>query len=472
MAIGVWLGSHATGADVSLSDASYVEVLEFDMGYGDVSEKEVTGTLRLRIRGTKAQVVGEIQAIQKYLQKAESYQARGLGGAIVSNEYLPVYLYVRLHGTTDDVNRSPITAARYSITNESIYKWDVECIDVEYLIDFTRRNYWEGAQEAVPLTTKDIDDSLAPVTVHNPTDSGDVGNWVEIASADIAGDLPGSTVIYFQNVGGAQNPLAVHIGQWLKDDESYPSPNEIIVMEAENGTVADPADVIAAVDASGGEYVDYSETYPVVSPIELVPIAWNLSRQELQIYDGRYYKFLVYLYDSTNASNHNYQLRLKRGTTVIFEGPVGSLTTLKGTASTDIRDLGVFRLPPMEEQLIGSPHPLMLELVITPATTAILTGAIKIDYMIALPVDGYRYIQSIGPVANNDYIVDDGTIGVIYGQHIDGNYPDIIGYGNQILLVPSYVNRLYFMVNDDINYTGSVNMYYRPRRLSIGNYTA
>jgi len=47
---------------------------------------------------------------------------------MVSNEYLPVYLYVRLHGTTDDVNRSPITAARYSITNESIYKWDVECM--------------------------------------------------------------------------------------------------------------------------------------------------------------------------------------------------------------------------------------------------------------------------------------------------------------------------------------------------------
>ena len=67
MAIGVWLGSHATGADVSLSDASYVEVLEFDMGYGDVSEKEATGTLRLRIRGTKAQVVGDIGDFMSFL---------------------------------------------------------------------------------------------------------------------------------------------------------------------------------------------------------------------------------------------------------------------------------------------------------------------------------------------------------------------------------------------------------------------
>src|SRR5512139_42549 len=474
MTIGLWLGTNTTGADLNLNDASYIEIIELDLGYGNPSDRTVIGSVRLRIAGTKAQMSGEVQAIQKYLQKAIDYSASSLGAPIITNEHDPVYLYMRLHETSDDVNRSPLVTARYGLTPESIYQWNHGCTAIEYFIDFERMNYWEGAQETVPLTTYTASNSTAQVDLYNPSDSGTAANWIEVATADIDGDLPGSLKLKIQNKGGAAaSPLVLHMGQWTKDDEGYPAPNDVILIEAENGIFADPADELAAATASNGKYISYSETYPVApNTIELVPIYWSLSKEELQIYDGRYYKFLMYLYDSTNAEDNNYQLRLKRGTTVIFKGPVGRSTTAKGSTATNIRDLGIFRLPPYNETLIGSPHPLVMELVITPSDTTVLTCVIKIDYILALPTDGYRYIQSVGPVANNDYIIDDGTLGLLYGQHTDGTYPDVLGFGNQLYLIPTYDNRIYFLFNDDTLFTFGVNAYYRPRRLSLGNYTA
>lgn len=473
MTIGLWLGTNTTGADLALNDSSYIEIIELDLGYGNPSDRTVVGSVRLHIEGTKDQMAGEVQGIQKYLQKAIDYSATGMGSPIITNEHDPVYLYIRLHGTTDDVNRSPLINARYGMTPASIYQWNHGCTSIEYFIDFERLNYWEGAQETVPLTTYDVDDSTSQVTLYNPSTSGTIANYIEIASADIDGDLPGSLKLKIQNKSGAAlSPIVFHMGQWTKSDEGYPQPHDVILIEAENGVFTDPADEIAAADASNGNYISYSETYPVVAPIELAPIYWSLAKEELEIYNGRYYKFLMYLYDTTGADDNNYQLRLKRGSTVIYEGPTGRATTAKGSVTTNIRDLGIFRLPPYNETLIGSPHPLIMELVITPADSSVLTGAVKVDYILALPTDGYRYIQSIGSVAADDYIIDDGTLGLLYGQHVDGTYPDALGFGNQLYLIPTYDNRIYFLFNDDTDFTFGVNAYYRPRRLSLGDYTA
>ena len=98
--------------------------------------------------------------------------------------------------------------------------------------------------------------------------------------------------------------------------------------------------------------------------------------------------------DNGSPDDYNYQLRMRRQVTkeIIWEGPI-----VRYGYDTDLqaRDLGTFRIPPTwnYEAYTGD---VLLELVLTPFDNTVTeVNGIRIDYLMLLPVDGFRYFSVI-----------------------------------------------------------------------------
>ena len=202
-----------------------------------------------------------------------------------------------------------------------------------------------------------------------------------------------------------------------------------------------------------------------------MPVSWTLTSSDLGYYKARYYKAILKLYDDTgDPDDYNYQLRIRNSTTleIIWEGP----TVRYGGYDTNLlaRDLGTFRIPPQfSNNLVSAMQNLTLELVLSPYDTTVtnVTG-LKIDYLMLMPVDGFRYWKIISGLDYQATGYDDGYQAFAYYILTGGKrMGDIIGRGNQIMLQPGIAQRLYFFLGEDIFKTGAVQLWYRPRRLSI-----
>lgn len=539
---------------VNLNDGDPFEIMEFDLGYGDPSEREISGSVRLLVNGNSpsmpmagavSHIRTSVQSVQKLLQQGINYWRNDKGAAITDSIGNIVYLEVKIE-SSDDYYRTPIVAARYSLPAETTWSLSVGCSQVEYVIDFMRRNWWEGPEAQLGLATSIVTETTNYVDVYNPKpyvndttpsitfdETGgqyfikDAGNrldrfitgsvvyarntgqdadysvlasaagqlevfqsvtdgassdngyflgseethYVKIDKGDVSGDLPSACKIMFKNTD-ADSLTDLWIGHWF-DDPAGACPT---VYEAEDGSY-DYVDDLISTDVpppSEGYLIEYNETFPGTTPNELIVIDWTLTTASLGYYRARYFKAILKLFDNSgNPNNYNYQLRIRRNSTIIWEGPIVRYGGYpKGTTTGDsvplARDLGTFRIPP-QYKIIPSMQNLKLELVFTPYDTTVgSVPGLKIDYLMLLPVDGFRYLQSVAGVAQNSIIYDEGYQGYAYVITSGGKGEgDVIGYGNQIMLQPGTDQRIYFFQGPDIFRTGQVKIYYRPRRLSI-----
>jgi hypothetical protein len=90
-----------------------------------------------------------------------------------------------------------------------------------------------------------------------------------------------------------------------------------------------------------------------------------------------------------------------------------------------------------------------------------------------LPVNVYRKLYSISGVAQNSVLVDDGVLGIYYQTVSSELVSDITVEGEPIMLWPGIDNRIYFIQHSetantaDIDRAMSVQVYYRPRRVTL-----
>lgn len=540
---------------IDLNGGDPWEVMEIDLGYGDPSEKEISGSVRLLINGDSpsrpitgavAHIQSSVESLQQLLQQGINYWRNDKGAAIKDAMGDIVYLEYR-NTASQDYYRTPITQARYSMPAESIWSVSVGTSEIEYVVDFMRKNWWEGPETQIALHTSAEADSTDWVTVYNPkptlndtntsitfdenggryyindADSelarfelasnvnlrncgGYDGDYSIIASAaaqlevvqalvdgsagdnaylmsnqecqyvgidkgDVSGDLPAACRLMFKNLD-ADDLTDLWIGHWYQD----PAGAVDTVLEAEDGTYDYFDDLISTElpPPSEGYLIEYNEPFPGTAPIELIPISWTLDSASLAYYNARYFKAILKIYDNSGSpNNYNYQLRIRRNTTIIWEGPIVRYGGYPKGSSTDdpvplARDLGTFRIPP-QFKIVPSMQNLTLELVLTPYDSTVTSvPGLKIDYLMLLPVDGFRYLQSVAGVDTNAVIYDDGYQNYAYVINASGKGEgDIIGYGNQIMLQPGIAQRVYFFQGVDIFRSGQVKLYYRPRRLSL-----
>lgn len=527
MTIGLQITDGTTTID--LNDGSYFEIMELDLGYGGISAIEVTGSVRLYINGTKAQIQTELAALQKILQAAMEYQGTGEGGALYSSLDAVIYIQYRTDGT-EAYYRSPIIRATTSVEPGSMETLNFDCGGIEYVIDFERKNWWEGAEAQIQLATALVNATTNAVTVYNPavsytaatiafvsatkkiTDSANgLANfqtgttlWVSnsgsnngvytIATGGVAGEivvvealadegasanvqLVGETANYTDIAAGAVGgdmPSATRLE--ILNTYNYANGIQILWIGQNFKNPLTFPHLLEAESAtgtsdtlgmaSGGYYVDST----VGSGAEVDLLDWTISGTILSAAAGRWFKALIKFQASTNVNSFKFRLQIEYNGAVIWKGPQVSPDATRDLA---ILDILTFQLPP---SLAGLSNLAEMHLVLTAYQNSGVNLTLGIDFIQLTPVDGYRELYGAGGAAEyNRRIVDDGIIPALYEDDGSGSgkTPNWVGYSTPIMLQPGRAQRLYFLNHTQgggisrIQHTTAVKLYYRPRRLSI-----
>lgn len=456
MTIGLQITNGTTTVD--LNDGAYFEIMELDLGFGDVSALTVQGSIRLYVNGTKTQVQTEYASLSKLLQQAVEYSGTGQGAALYSSLDEVVYLNYRTD-STEAYYRSPIVRANLQIESGSFEVLNFDCGGIEVLIDFERRNWWEGAEAQVPLSTTATARTTNAVELYNPWNAAAsrYQHFVHIDYADVAGDLPGATRLEITNTKNDAAGI-----RWIWIGQNFTRPDDFIsVLEAENAFFVTP---LVSVLSSGGLYTKTT----INNNSEMDVLTWQLTANDLSFAAGRWYKALLrFELGGMSAVTGKFRIQLEYNGAAIWKSP---LVAPDSNYDMYMRDLITFQFPP---SLAGETNLSALDLVLTCYQNSGIAQEVWIDCMILLPVDGYRMLEA-WEMEYNRRIVDDGITPIVYEDNGSGaGKIPIIGYSTPIMLQPNRTQRLYFVSSNNfggltkIDQTLSVKLYYRPRRLSI-----
>lgn len=333
---------------------------------------------------------------------------------------------------------------------------------MELELAYTRENSWEGAEAQVPLTNPNGTNNTSGLNVFNCNDGAGSSpnirrNYVEIAAANVDGDLPAPTRLEMLNTFATGQLADVWIGQNWTDTTL----NHILEGEAASGgtNVGDGT-------ASGGNHKSYS----LPSGTETEMLTWSLGSTLLNAARGNRFKMFCRFAITGPSQYVRYRLRIKWNAVTIWEsGQVQPSTAV----AHQIRDLFTLRLPPWLPSLTG-----------LDAVSLILTGQqetgsninVLIDFLQITALDGFRHLRIIGyGTPQNSRIIDDGINGEVYRD--DGAGGGKIGiyvpYGKALMLKPGTLQRLYFLMHNwtsntaEVGRSISVKLFYRPRRLTL-----
>jgi hypothetical protein len=325
-----------------------------------------------------------------------------------------------------------------------------------------RKPYWDAKDELqVPLTNGNGTNDISGLTVYNHDDAGTSpahDNWVEIAAADVLGDLPGPTRLEVLNTFNDVKKLGtLWIGQNWTDPANFSH-----ILEAEDASGG--SDIGSA--ACSGAY--YSE-YALGSGSEVDMFTWTLSDSFLDACQGQYYKFLARFFIG-DPPNVKFRIKLKYNAVTVWQS---GQVTLDQSRGLQIRDMFTLRLPPW---LPGQTNLSALSMVLVGQQSTGSPINVDLDFLQVTPLDGWRMLECAGyGISYTERLIDDGVNGYIYVDNGagDNKIGDFAGYGNPIALYPGKKQRLYFLMHTtsmdvaEILRTISVKLYYHPRRRTL-----
>lgn len=296
------------------------------------------------------------------------------------------------------------------------------------------------------------------VTVWNHDDSGtDHNNYLDIAAAEVTGDLPA--------------PLRLEITNWTNSTNRA---NNVFVA---HNVLSDPANfshMLEAEAASGGTTTadttcsnDSRKALSWTNTAESELLTWTLSTAVLNACRGNYFRLLARFATTPAYTDLWVRVRIKFSLTTIWEGPQVLLNNVY-----NLQDLGVLQLPPY---LVGAGDIYPLNLVLYGQRNVSGTHSLSLDFVQLSPLDGWRKFSPRGyGLAYGVRLVDDGIEGQTYteGWATAGKTGHYIGSGERIMVWPNARQRLYFL-HDGISGVAAIDRtlrvqgFYRPRRLTI-----
>jgi len=286
----------------------------------------------------------------------------------------------------------------------------------------------------------------------------DVQNYVEIAAAQVEGDVPAPCRIEITDTFATANSYQFHIGHNILSNPASLSH----ILEAEHAAGVTSTAVNAA--CSGGEYA----TLIWAVSTEATLANWTLPSEFLAKAAGGDFRAIARFQVSTNVTDVKFRLKILYGTAEIFTGKV---VQPDSAYSYLIRDLGIVTLPPWFQDS-GTMEALILRL-----TGKIAGGTtITLDCLALHCLDGYRYLEPVATgIPQNSRLVDDGILGELYVDTgaATARAAYYNGRGQSVMLKPNTVQRLYFLTASstantaEVNRTSSIRVYYRDRRLTI-----
>jgi hypothetical protein len=348
------------------------------------------------------------------------------------------------------------------IINEiNIHKepWDVKKIEVT--IEWTRRNYWEGAEAQIPLTNTNGTDDTAGLEIFNCNDGSgtppnDRVNYVDIKAADVDGELPAATRLELTRDYTSSDDFTIfYIGQNVND----PS-NHAWTYEGEDATGGTPT---VHANSSGG---DYNAVAVTSGPSFQDLLTWTVAAADVDDALGGMMKFILRFSDALMADPNKiwWKIHLEVGSYTVYET---GRTKFNSLAGGHHRVIGTFNFPPW---LRGETGNAAVDVVLEGQQETGSTVNVDIDVMYIIPADGWREIYSNDDLLDTERFVDDGIEGFLYidDGSSTGKRSACVGYGNPIMVEPGKLQRLYFLCEPaEIDRKHTVKLHYRPRRLLV-----
>ncbi len=365
--------------------------------------------------------------------------------------------------------RSEVLSGRVELQPKTLAVWQWDAKDIEIVVAWTRRFYWEADSETtLPLTNGNGSNVTTGLNVYNANDGSGSSpnqkhNYVEIAATDISGVLPAPALIEMTNTFGA-TARRVYLGHKAQGDPA----NWTHMLEAEsatlNGTYAASA---ADADCSNDNKVTVTNV-----PVSAATLAtWSITNTQAAYILSQWVRFIARFEDKPNDATCQLRLVLQDSTTTAVIGQT-DWTTLN--TADNLQSLGTLMLSP---NLQGQTTLGALKLVLQGKDSA-GTGDFGLDFIGLMPVEGGTGFRYLKPIDETNVSVPAST-GVLVDNPIDGAEPFVegrqdvyAGYGGPLLLVPGVVNRLYLLhdggdASAAINRVLSVKVKYRPRVLTV-----
>lgn len=399
--------------------------------------ENVTETIEILFENSsKTSLQAQVNGINRLFADAKQRQWTKAGNR--------VYLQLQMDGEASTW-RSEIYTGRLELDQDALRHY--ANIKVQASIIVERAFFWEGPEAELQISTSNASAATGGRTIYNHDDSGTGhDNWVQIAAAQVGGDLPTPAKVTLTNTtGGDIGYWHFHIGTNAYSDPA----NFTHVYEGESA--ASGGSTVVDANSSNGNIrrVTFTGT---------TAMQWSLTGSQLQKAQGRYFRVLVRFSDVTGSGYIKPQIRDANGLTVLYTGD-----EVLVNSDSPIVDLGAVPLPP---STAGASWGAM-RLYFAMRSSASCT--FDIDFVQLTPTDSYAAITQLGDtVPNAGVITFDGIDGSLHAD----NVPIYTSSASTIWLYPNKLQRLIFLHDETsgtptIANTFTVRVYARARRLTI-----
>lgn len=413
-----------------LLDGYFPEAVEGD--------KPVTESFNILLSGTGPELAEMVQEIELALSFAREHP-EGPDG---------VWMLFSAQDGALDACQSRLSGGALLLDARLNLRLKSSALKAEVVVE--RNPFWE-AIEPTTLNVTNRGGTSTSANIVNHQDAGGTDDfYVEIAGEDVEGGLPAPAVIEYTNTVN-DGVLVDHlmVGHFAASAPLDPPTAGSLVFE---GTGASDG------GCSSGTYKACTWSTALESQIASWAFASESFRQ-------RYYKIIARMKEGVAYTDLYLKGKLLSGSTVLAE------TRWSLVTANDVLTLvGSLKIPPYRQGLYVNLGNLTLGLYEKRAGGA---GTLNLDFLAALPMDGWRQYGAITGLAYNETLIDDPVNEILYSA-AGGAYKvtHVIDEGVPVMLVPGVKNVLYFLHDSTtgtaaIARTASVAVKYHPRKKTI-----
>lgn len=334
-------------------------------------------------------------------------------------------------------------------------------------LGFTRRGAWEASSLVqLPLSNCNATRTTDNAPVYNANDLNGSSptqrcNYVDIAAADIPGELPTPAYIVITNTY-SDAARRLYVGHKVQGDpDSFTH-----ILEAESATLGTGVSAVVCASCSNGNTANVVNIPATVRTL----FTWTLSATQAAYVLSQWVRPLARFSTVPNNSTCKARLTLKDSTT----GAIVAQSEYQALNNTDeLQTLPALLLSPEQA---GQVTPGAMQLLFEAKDSA-ATGDFSLDYLDLAPVEagiGFRFYKPV----DESLVSVPATTGTITDNQIDGSLfvesrqTVYVGFGGPIMLVPRRLNRLYFHRDNAsgvaaVAATMGVKVYARQRALTI-----
>jgi hypothetical protein len=407
---------------------------------GDGNAETVTDSIPLMLYSTTAALLQTaIAGFQTLLNTARRRKVQGIGPQL--------YLTVQLSSDAA-AWRSRIIDARLDLKEDSLNIFGQAKMTATLYLE--RVPYFEGALAELQLSANGQAAATGGRTVTNDPASG---NWVQIAAAQVTGNLPAPVMLQLTNTIGSAE---VYRRLFLAVNAYSDPANFVQALQGE-----------AATGVTSTSSAACSATHMTIVNASANPVLkWTLTAAQLQRTQGRRVRIIARLNTSVSSIYVTPQIRDAAGTAILWQGDEISIG-FGGAGGASYDDCGIVPMPP------GGYGAVYGALTLALAFRGSETAA-ELDVLQLTPLDSYRYIE-LAPtsVANGESIVHDGIEEISYVLSGSTWLPLAASFGGALMLQPNTLQRIYILhdtvsnADAPVGNTFSARAYFRPRRSTV-----